>query len=356
MRAYHRSLLLVVLFTLFLGVTCAAEPIKIGISLPLSGPAASYGTDFRNTYLLANKLLANNAYQLIFEDDRCSPMTAVTVAHKLMTIDKVRYVLGVTCDGVFSAAGAIYQSHGAVVISTSSSKVAGDGLFHTNLQLSDWAKQLFEHIAANYHHVGIISEETGFAQDFHRNFNTANDGRLVLSPQTYQSDETDFRPLLLALQAKKVDSLLLLTQTEETLLRILHAVKVLKMPLPIYNVIFAGSKSFRDKSGSDAEGIVFLDFPDLALALNPEGRSIFKQFVTQFGEPQSGEGLFVAAFEAFRAMHQSVNSGQDPRVFLRQTTFSGLECPWHFDSEGFWKGPHMVLKKIDRGQVITLRQ
>ena len=119
-----------------------AEPVKIGVSLPLSGDGASYGQDYRRIYLYANEALTGGRLRLLFEDDRCTGKDAVAVAQKLINVDKVKYVLGVTCDTVFSSVGAIYERAGVTVVSTSGAFVPGRHLFHTELRVREWALPL----------------------------------------------------------------------------------------------------------------------------------------------------------------------------------------------------------------------
>jgi len=49
----------------------AEEKIKIGVSVPLSGAGAAYGSDIKNALLFANKKLFHSSYDLIIEDDQC---------------------------------------------------------------------------------------------------------------------------------------------------------------------------------------------------------------------------------------------------------------------------------------------
>lgn len=77
-------------------------PIRIGVSLPLSGEAASLGEQTKAGIELAQKEL-NDAggingrqIQLIFEDDRCSK-DGVDVFTKLVSLDKVDAIIGPLC-------------------------------------------------------------------------------------------------------------------------------------------------------------------------------------------------------------------------------------------------------------------
>lgn len=332
----------------------AREPVRIGVSIPLSGDAATYGIDYRNTFLFANEVLANNAYRLVFEDDRCQGRDGVTVAHKFAGLG-IRYVLGVNCDGVFSSAGPIYEKNKMTVISESASFVPGRYLFHTSLVNSAWPRFLLDFLRSRHKRLGVISEETGFAQDFGRAFvDLAPRYGLGAVNESFQSSLTDFVPIFVALKQKGIDGLLILTQTEASLLKALRQVRQLKVELPLYNVFFAGSSSFLSQAGADAEGLVFLDFPSLSNSLTASGREVFQNYLKRYGAPHSGEGLFVCAFEAFRALHLAIQAGGDPSPYLHSAGFEGLEGPWRFDQDGFWVGPKLVIKAIKQGKVVTL--
>ena len=82
---------------------------KIGVSLALSGDASTWGQDMKNTILLAKDEFLKEGFELIFEDDKCEPKTAVAIANKFITIDKVDAVIGYTCSGPLLAAAPLYE-------------------------------------------------------------------------------------------------------------------------------------------------------------------------------------------------------------------------------------------------------
>jgi branched-chain amino acid transport system substrate-binding protein len=67
------------------------EPVKIGIALPLTGPAAFLGESAQNAAKLAIKDAGNTKYkyELVFEDDGFNPVKTVTAVNKFISIDKV---------------------------------------------------------------------------------------------------------------------------------------------------------------------------------------------------------------------------------------------------------------------------
>jgi len=91
------------------------EPIKIGVSAPLSGPGASYGDGFMTGAELAAKEINDSGgisgqlVKLIVEDDKCST-DAVTAFNKLINIDKVAGIIGSLCSAAMGPAVSTAQS------------------------------------------------------------------------------------------------------------------------------------------------------------------------------------------------------------------------------------------------------
>ena len=80
--------------------TTAKAPIKLGAILPLSGPSAATGQDMKDGYELAVAQInaaggVNGAnVQVIYEDDKNDPATAVASWEKLVNSDKVEIMIG----------------------------------------------------------------------------------------------------------------------------------------------------------------------------------------------------------------------------------------------------------------------
>ena len=68
--------------------------IKVGVSVPLSGPMSMWGTTIRNGIVLADKALdiANNV-EFIIEDDQFIPKNAVSIVKKFIDVDQVQALL-----------------------------------------------------------------------------------------------------------------------------------------------------------------------------------------------------------------------------------------------------------------------
>ena len=348
----HRIFLLV-LVGCFLFTTTSAfgEPINIGISLPLSGEAATYGADYQKIYAFANKKLAQNAYNLIFEDDRCSGKEAVTVAQKLISVNKVKHVLGLTCDTTFSSASSTYERSGVTVISTSANFVTGKYLFHTNLGAISFAQPIYEYVMPRHSTLGLIYEETVFATNFTNSLIGLNiDHPLNFVKESFVSNEVNVKPQILRVKQSNPEAIIVVPQSEDSLYRIVKQLHEMNWTIPIYSTFFPAAHSFLEKAGVLSEDIVFSDFPDLMSVMNEGGKVLYQEYVAINGEPASGPGLFPGAIEAFRAMDQAIRSGKPAPEYLSNTTFNGVLGTWRFGSDGIWNGYRPIVKRIKDGK------
>ena len=86
-------------FSIFFSAAWAAEPVKIGVGLPLTGPLAFLGTEFLKGSQLAaeevNKaggILGGRKIELVVRDHKGIPAEAVTLAKRLIAEDKVSVI------------------------------------------------------------------------------------------------------------------------------------------------------------------------------------------------------------------------------------------------------------------------
>ncbi len=93
---------LVFLLSLSLSIKVLADPVKVGLILPLSGPIADYGATIKNGIQLAQSEKPeefNNSIEFVYEDARYDAKLAISAFHKLTKSDKVNlvYLFGTTC-------------------------------------------------------------------------------------------------------------------------------------------------------------------------------------------------------------------------------------------------------------------
>lgn len=355
-----RSKYLLCAVSLLLAAACfAAEPaVKIGVSTSLTSDAGTYGLDMRDFMLFASEKLAPGRYQLVFEDDRCSGKDAVSVAHKLINVDQVRYVTGFPCSGATLAALPIYEKAGVLtlVAFASSPRIAdgGDFVFRTFPSDREAAGLLYRSMR-RYSRIGVLSELTEYAQDFKNALReVAEAENREVFTEDFLPRTIDFKTPLLNLKKKNIDALFINPQAEMAFVTVLKDLQDLHMKLPLFGAYWPGSPSLLKVAGKGMEAVTFVDSPALSEILNPDGRALYREFQQRFGEIRSTETAFASAFEAFRVLHLAIQSGQEPRQFLYETKFNGIFGPYSFDEKGEIKGFSLVMKRIRNGRAELL--
>lgn len=334
----------------------APEKVRIGVSTALTGEAATWGLDIQAVLRFANRKLARDKYDLVFEDDRCTAKDATTAAHKLVQIEKVPYVIGFACSNTILSAAGIYQQARVpvMVVSASSPRIStlGHGVFRSFPSDAGAAKRLCEHIKMKgLHSLAILSRQTDYSQDFRESFQKSCPPAAIAQPsEDYLPDDQDYRSALTLLRSKKPQGLFINSGWEEDFVRALKQARQIGWDVPVYGAYFPGSPALLKLAGKDAEGIEFVDTPPVTEVLTPEGRTLYAEFTAEFGELRSNQALFLSTFEGFRALSQAIESGADVAEFLGTQKFSGIFGGYRFDAQGDITGIPFQIKKIQNGK------
>lgn len=108
---FHKLFAAMAALTLAVVVPAHAD-IKVGITLALTGPAASAGLPQKNTVSLLPTEIAGQKVQYIVLDDATDPTTAVKNARKMVFDDKVDILIGSTATpGTIAVAGVASETH-----------------------------------------------------------------------------------------------------------------------------------------------------------------------------------------------------------------------------------------------------
>ena len=330
------------------------QTIKIGISAPLSGDTSSFGTEALQTLQFANDAIAGGKYEFIVEDDRCDGQKAVSIAHSFVQRG-VRYVLGIVCSNSLSAAAPIYDKAGIIVVSPSANLegIASAGKTAFTTMPADQAAMipLSEYISRKHQAIGILSEQSEMAQQISAAFISScrSQSREVIS-EDFAPSSRDFRAQLLKLRSRKIDALFINSQSEATFSAALKQLKELKLHFTLYGAFFPGTEEFIRQAGPLAEGIIFVDLPDLSTSLNLDGAALYEQYKERFGPMKSLQFMFATTLESLRALHLALEHGGDPAGFLVENEYQGIFGPYSFGKDGELQGVRHVMRQIRGGK------
>lgn len=205
----------------------STEPIVIGALLPLSGEGATYGLPAQRVLNIAMNDINNSGgvngrqIKLEFEDGGCGADMANKAINSLVSIKKVKVVIGGFCSSETLTAAPVVEQNRVLLLSPASSSpkitTAGDFVFRNypsdNAQgeaLADYAN------SRGYKKVGMIVEEQPYTEGIADTFQTAfqrlnGTGTVVI--EKYTPDASDFRTQITKLQAANVDVFFVDTQT-----------------------------------------------------------------------------------------------------------------------------------------------
>jgi branched-chain amino acid transport system substrate-binding protein len=244
---------IVLLIAIVIGVTSTGllilkdEKTDIGILLPLSGDASTYGIEMKYIFDYAIKEINEkggvNGKQInpIYEDTRCDGKEAVNAINKLITINNIKVTTGWMCSGAVLSASPIAESNKVIILSSGAGSpevsFAGEYTFR-NFPSGDLAGKKLSEVAINNNHkkIAIISENTDYAIGFSKKFKEEferKEGKIT-SYNTFESSEKDFKTMLLKIKNQDIDAMFISVQTFISLSNILKDMQELGIQKNIY--------------------------------------------------------------------------------------------------------------------------
>jgi ABC-type branched-subunit amino acid transport system substrate-binding protein len=216
----------------------AGATYKVGVILPLTGDAASYGEPARNVYQMAvDEINASagtngNKLELVVEDGKCNGQDASNAMQKLVNVDKVQVVIGGFCSSESLAAEPIAESGKVAMISggSSSPKLTGIGQYFMRDYPSDASQgSVLANVAftkQSWKKVAVLQEQTDYAVGIYGAFSSAFQALGgTVTKEEFPTSATDFRSQLAKIKAANPDALFLDTQTPASAARILKQIQ-----------------------------------------------------------------------------------------------------------------------------------
>jgi branched-chain amino acid transport system substrate-binding protein len=203
----------------------AKAPIKLGALLPLTGPSGATGQDMKDGYELAVAQInaaggiAGAPVQVIYEDDKNDPATAVGSWEKLVNSDKVEVMMGGLASTISLAlvepakkAQVPMAWTGAAATAFETAMAGQDFFFHYH----PWEYQNATSALAFWKSTGIkkwavVYEDGAFgtgAYNFNKTAIPAAGGELTIG-EAYKTGSTDFTALLNRVKASGAEGLIL---------------------------------------------------------------------------------------------------------------------------------------------------
>jgi branched-chain amino acid transport system substrate-binding protein len=203
----------------------SSEPIMLGVSGPLTGPNAQYGTQWKQGFDLAlDEIQASggiNGRKLAysFEDSQSDPRQSVAIAQKFVSDPNIVMELGDFSSPASMAASPIYQRAGLVQFGFTNSHPdftkGGDFMWSTSVSQAD-EQPLLARYAVN--HLGLkklalLHLNTDWGRTSRDYFVKAAKefGAEVVITEGYIAEERDFRSTLVRVRDANPDGLIMIS-------------------------------------------------------------------------------------------------------------------------------------------------
>lgn len=330
------------------------EPVVIGVGAPMTGRSAAFGTQVRYGTLLAEKELnakggiLGRPVKMLIKDDASVANDAAVVAQSLAGDKSVVAVVGHFNSDCSSAAKSIYTNAGLVMFSPASTNVAitqnSDFVFRNIFNDRDQGYALAHFVAEalKAKKVSILYENDTYGKGLRDDFSLKGKelGLEILNDLSYETDATDFRPLLTQIKGNKPDVIVTcgLYKSGGTIARQARELRITA-------ALVGGDGMFDDElakvGGKAAEGY-FASAPFLVEGTDARAAKLRDDIKAMFGE--DGNAWAALAYDAAMIIAQAAeNQKSVDRKAIRdgiaamdspEKAFPGITGKTYFNAEG----------------------
>jgi len=214
------------------GISWSADPIKIGICKPFSGPVGFIGNDLKPGFEMALEEIngaggvLGRPIELRYADNQCNPTEGVNAARKLIDLDKVVAIIGGACSSATLAAMPIIAEAKIPQLTLSATnpritQMAGKGgniwQFRLNVDDSIMAKTFAKVIGEKAKRVVMYAANNdwgrGAVKAYTEEFKPL--GITLMSAEYFEQGQADYRPSLTKVKGMKPEALLLIMESRD---------------------------------------------------------------------------------------------------------------------------------------------
>jgi len=333
------------------GKQSTPQTIEIGAILPLTGDAAPYAKAAQQAIQLAldevngeqEHGIHRKPVRVIYEDSRLDPKTAASAATKLITVDRVKAIIGPMASAEVEAVLPIAERHGVVIISpaaTSHGLSGKKGFFRTIVSdvYDGTAMAEFAYKVLAYRSVPTLYVEAsgpaGVARSFMKRFKELG-GNIPLT-ETGKPNDTDFRTQLTKIKAIAPKAVYFAAYPVESA-TILKQAKELGLHTQMLSHQLVDDKEVRERADDAANGVIYTTPKLDPESGGPAVRSFYDKFIKAYGtEPRNFASnsydacrILIGAIKNHGDSYESIKAG-----ILATRDYQGASGTFSFDANG----------------------
>ena len=297
----------------------AAEPLKVGALLSVTGPTAFLGGPEQRTRemaveeLNARGGLAGRPVQLLVKDTGGSPEKAVSFARQLIEEEQVFAIIGPSTSGETMAVKGLAEASGTLLLSCAAAEVivnpVARWVFKTAQKDSHAATMIFQELKRRgLTRVGVLTSNTGFGKAGKEQIAklAPEYGIQIVLDEVYDKAATDLSAEATKLKGSNAQAVLNWS-IEPAQSILVKNIRQLGITMPIYQSHGFGNLAYVKAAGPAAEGVIFplgrLAVADALPAGHPQKAVLLAYrdaYQKRYGEEVSGFGGY--AWDAFQLL------------------------------------------------------
>lgn len=318
------------------------EYIEIGLIAPLTGPFAEWGQSIAQASELALKD-TNNKIKINYQDSACDPKQTVTIAERILNLNKNKIIIGPGCVTGLKAIAQITDKNNALMFSTG---LLDDSVFeeHSSVinlatQISTEANAIARYIAKEKHNkVAIIYGDNAFGKEFSLRLPEALKENNIKTTITESSslDETDFRSLIIKLIKVNPDAIFI-HQGEKQIGLFVKQLREMNYDTQIYSYYGAESESVLNSGGSALEGIKYT-YPYNSAEDSIRKKEFEQRYKEKYNKEPSATSYFV--YDGIILLDKAFDKCKSDDVnciksfFINHEKYIGISGDMKFESDG----------------------
>ncbi len=357
----------------------AKEPVKIGVVLSLSGPAAVFGLPERDAIAAVYKEIAPNGeingrkVELVYYDDKTNPTEAARGVTQLINDDKVIAIVGPGTGGNILAAGPIADrlkvpllGPAGTVAVTDKNNAFYPWVFRVAINDMIGVRALLEGAAkAGAKRIGVIYQEDAYGKfgvEFAQKLSTELGFQVVESVSSPYT-ATDLTSHAVKLRNANVDAVFMQLSIASLGAAFLKASNEVGLKVQFYANSGLSQRSFIDAAGPLGEGVRVLSIGNLPYDPTPPEQKLVAVLAKNGLKPQGwgeiiGTNGLMTAVAALKTIDGAV-TGQKMRDAIEtlcgyDTYSMGKPC-FSKDNHDGWGADALVLTTIRGGQFRSQR-
>lgn len=352
----------------------AADPVRIGVAIPLTGGAATYGHDAQRGADFAAELinarggiLKGRKIELVYEDDKGTPQGGVAAVQKLMSVGRVKAITGGTNSSVVLAESSVTKNR----ILHVNAAAQADAITE---QGSPWLFQVNNTVSGNSHAfnsylvkvmkpktVAYMGENTEFNKTVLENLKESlkAGGIELVNVSTYDSDTNDFTSIITKIKSLNPDLLYVSDAYPARAAQLWKQVRQLGgFPKEVMSPGVVTQGMLKPSEGA-MNGVYT---GEIFMASDPgaEGKAFVDGYQKKYGvEPGKGNLVVFEAVNLLADAMDKAGTDSDPAKIsqvIRANAWASPRGQLKFNEKGRARAPYFYIQRVKDGQITQVER